>query len=151
MDFRTLWHPTAHALLELAASGTVNMGWLQAQGGWSQRRLIPTLSGYDNPASATHYLNGAATVRRPGNRLGGTYSFNYDIANTSFLQQRYIAYYNAQCCGIAVEYQTFKFAGAPNLLVPQDSRFNISFSLAGIGTFSNFFGALGGGGQQQNR
>ena len=29
--------------------------------------------------------------------------------------------------------------------VPQDNRFNISFTLAGLGTFSNFFGALGGG------
>jgi hypothetical protein len=30
------------------------------------------------------------------------------------------------------------------LLIPQDRRFNISFSLGGIGTFSNFLGALAG-------
>ena len=28
--------------------------------------------------------------------------------------------------------------------VPQDKRFNLSFTLAGIGTFSNFLGAFGG-------
>jgi hypothetical protein len=31
-----------------------------------------------------------------------------------------------------------------NLRVPQDRRFNLSFTLAGIGTFSNFLGAFGG-------
>jgi LPS-assembly protein len=148
VDFRTDWHPTAHALLTLAASGTVNLDWVQAQAGWSQRRLVPTLPGYDNPDTAPHYLRGSVTVRRPGNWLGGAYNFDYDIRNTSFLQQRYMAYYNAQCCGVALEYQTFNFVGNPNALVPQDRRFNVSFSLAGIGSFSNFFGALGGAGQQ---
>ena len=63
-----------------------------------------------------------------------------------FLQQRILAYYNAQCCGVVVEYQTFNFEGlAARARVLQDRRFNISFTLAGIGTFSNFFGALGGG------
>jgi hypothetical protein len=32
--------------------------------------------------------------------------------------------------------------------IAQDRRFNISFTLAGIGTFSNLFGAFGG---QQGR
>jgi lipopolysaccharide assembly outer membrane protein LptD (OstA) len=148
MDFSTEWHPTAHALLQLTASGSVNFDWVQAQGGWTQRRLIPTLPGYDNPDTSPHYLRGSVTVRRPGNWLGGAYNFDYDIRNTSFLQQRYMAYYNAQCCGVAVEYQTFKYAGNLNTLLPQDRRFNVSFSLAGIGSFSNFFGALGGAGQQ---
>jgi hypothetical protein len=54
-------------------------------------------------------------------------------------------YYNAQCCGVAVEYQTYDLAQfASRFAVPQDRRFNISFTLAGIGTFSNFFNALGG-------
>jgi hypothetical protein len=42
-------------------------------------------------------------------------------------------------------YQTFNFQGAAfNFGVPQDRRFNLSFTLAGIGTFSNLFGAFGG-------
>jgi hypothetical protein len=60
------------------------------------------------------------------------------------IQQRWIGFYNAQCCGLAVEYQEFSFpAGYP---IPKDRRFNLSFTLAGIGTFSNFFGAFGGSG-----
>ena len=35
--------------------------------------------------------------------------------------------------------------------VPQDRRFNLSFTLAGIGTFSNFFGAFGGRRRPGNR
>jgi hypothetical protein len=33
-----------------------------------------------------------------------------------------------------------------NLPVQKDQRFNFSITLAGIGSFSNFFGAFGGGG-----
>jgi hypothetical protein len=33
----------------------------------------------------------------------------------------------------------------PRFPVPSDTRFNISFTLAGIGTFSNPFGSFGGG------
>ena len=64
-----------------------------------------------------------------------------------FLQQRYLAYYNAQCCGFNVEYQTFNYANSTVTTVQQDRRFNVSFTLAGIGTFSNFLGAFGVGGQ----
>ena len=31
-----------------------------------------------------------------------------------------------------------------NLAIPSDTRFNFGFILAGLGTFSNFFGAFGG-------
>ena len=54
-------------------------------------------------------------------------------------------YYNAQCCGLILEFQQFNYPNLVNpLLIPQDRRFNISFSLGGIGTFSNFLGALAG-------
>ena len=55
-----------------------------------------------------------------------------------------MAFYNAQCCGINIEYQTYNLGGLVELRRPQDHRFNLSFTLAGIGTFSNFFGAFGG-------
>ena len=60
------------------------------------------------------------------------------------LQQRLVAYYNAQCCGFAVEYQAYDLSRLGFSPVQQDNRFNFSFTLAGIGTFANFFGALGG-------
>jgi hypothetical protein len=107
----------------------------------------PGTPDFANPDSATHYLNAAATVRSASNRLGGSYSFNYDFQRDFFLQQRILGYYNAQCCGVVVEWQTFNLQGIAGITVPQDRRFNISFSLAGIGTFSNFLGALSG--QQQ--
>ena len=107
---------------------------------------------------------GAVGLRRPGaarslpelgqsswkalrNRIGGAYTFNYDIKTGRFLQQRLLNYYNAQCCGFALEYQQYDLSGYNTTLpVQKDQRFNFSITLAGIGSFSNFFGAFGGGG-----
>jgi LPS-assembly protein len=147
-DFATEWNTTAHAFTTFTASGTLNSQLFQVSGGWSQRRLIPELPDFSNPALANHDMNATVTVRKPGNHLGGTYSLNYDLRNDNFRQQRIMAFYNAQCCGVVVEYQTYNLGGASSYVVPQDRRFNLSFTLAGIGTFSNFFGAFGG---QQGR
>jgi hypothetical protein len=117
-------------------------------GSWSRRRFIPELPGFDDPTQATHSVSAAATVRNRSNRFGGNYSFDYDFHRDYFLQQRILTYYNAQCCGVVLEFQTFNFQGVQGVSVPQDKRFNISFSLAGIGTFSNFLGALGGADQR---
>ncbi len=145
-EFRTEWDPTKHTLRTLAANGTFSSsGWLQTSAGWSQRRYIRGLPGFDNAAGATNYVNASSTVRRPGGRLGASYAFNYDLKRDTFLQQRYTAYYNSQCCGIAFEYQTFNYGGSLAAYgLVQDKRFNLSFTLAGIGTFSNLFGAFGG-------
>jgi LPS-assembly protein len=149
-EFNTEWDPTVHTLKTLSASGTIRQGpWFDLSAGWSLRRHIPELPDYSDPASATHYLNASASLRSATNRLGGSYSFNYDFRRDFFLQQRIQGYYNAQCCGVVLEWQTMNFQGIPGVTVPQDRRFNISFSLAGIGTFSNFLGALSG--QQQQR
>ena len=106
------------------------------------------------PASTTtpprrNYVNAGTNIRRPGNRLGASYTFNYDLLRDTFIQQRYTTYYNSQCCGVAIEYQTFNYGGSLAAYgLTQDKRFNLSFTLAGIGTFSNLFGAFGG---QQGR
>jgi LPS-assembly protein len=150
-DFRTEWDPDAHALTTISANGTFASGdWLSGSAGWSQRRYFQDLPGVINdPNRSDQYVNGVVNVRRLRNRVGGTYAFNYDIGRDRFLNQRWVAYYNAQCCGVGFEYQTFNFQGAfVPTAVPQDRRFNISFTLAGIGTFSNLFGAFGG---QQTR
>jgi hypothetical protein len=149
-DFRTEWDPDAHALTTISANATfASGGWLNGSAGWSQRRYIPDLPGFNDPNRADQYINGVVNIRRFGNRVGGTYAFNYDIQRDRFLNQRWVAYYNAQCCGVGFEYQTFNLQGSlVPTAVPQDRRFNISFTLAGIGTFSNLFGAFGG---QQTR
>jgi LPS-assembly protein len=146
-DFSTEWSPIAHTITTFALSGTFNSTRIQASAGWSERRLIEDLPGFDNPALANDDLTASATLRNPGNHLGATYSFSYDFRNGRFRQQRYLAFYNAQCCGIAIEYQTYNLGGVSSFIIPQDTRFNLSFTLAGIGSFSNFFGAFGG----QNR
>jgi hypothetical protein len=60
------------------------------------------------------------------------------------LQQRISGFYNAQCCGIAAEYQSYNFGGLVGVPIPADHRFFLSFTLAGLGNFSPFNGALGG-------
>ena len=54
----------------------------------------------------------SSTCAASRNRIGGTYTFNYDILRDRFLQQRWVAYYNAQCCGVGFEYQTFNLQGS---------------------------------------
>jgi hypothetical protein len=144
--FRTEYDTQVHALRTLAANGGLTQGWVTENAGWSVNRFIP---GFNTEAAATHYLNSSTIVRKPGNAFAATYQFNFDVKNTSFLNQRIIAHYNSQCCGIAVEYQKFNFGTrAGTIGVPKDHRFNLSFTLAGIGTFSDLFGAFGG---QQGR
>lgn len=133
-------------LRTIEANGTfARRDWIRTTVGWSQRRFIEGLTGFNNRANLPHSLNTATNIHTPDNRVGGTYTFSYDFLRDAMLQQRVIGYYNAQCCGFAVEYQTYNLSAvAPSLLIPQDRRINVSFTLAGIGSFSNFFGALGG-------
>jgi LPS-assembly protein len=128
------------AIRTLGASGTLNSRVAQVTAGWSKRLVIPGLPGFDNPAAAAHYLNAATTIRRRDNGLGGTYAFNYDVLRGHFLQQRVVAYYNSQCCGVSVDFQSIGIA-LPS--IPRDRRFGISFTLAGIGSFSNPLGSFG--------
>ncbi len=149
-DFRAEWDPDASAVTTISANSTFSRGeWLNGSAGWSQRRFIQDFPGFDDPDRADQYINATVNFRRFRNRIGGSYQFNYDILRDRFLNQRWVAYYNAQCCGVGFEYQTFNLQGSlVRTVVPQDRRFNISFTLAGIGTFSNLFGAFGG---QQSR
>jgi LPS-assembly protein len=143
MDFRTLWDPVAGAFLTYAANGGVNTARFQASGGWSQVKSIRDSAQGPISATSSHYLNASTTWRTVRNDLGVTYTFHYDVFHKNFLNQRYFVYYNAQCCGVLAEYQMFNLTGIQSR-VPQDRRFNLSFTLAGIGTFSNFLGAFGG-------
>jgi hypothetical protein len=147
-NFATEYNIDANTFTTFTASGSLNLSRFQFTGGWSERRYLAKVPGFDNPALANHDINAMVTFRRPDNHVGGIYQFNYDLRNDFFRQQRIMAYYNAQCCGINIEYQTYNLGGYSSFVVPQDHRFNLSFTLAGIGTFSNFFGAFGG---QQGR
>lgn len=146
-SLRTEYDINVGALRTIGAEGGVAVGgWLDARAGWSQRRFIKSLPGFDDPRRLDHYLNTFTGLRSRGNRTGGLYSMHYDLTRNRFLQQRWVGYYNAQCCGFGVEYQSFNFLGlGTRALASQDRRFTVSFTLAGLGTFSNQFGIFGAG------
>ena len=60
------------------------------------------------------------------------------------VQQQISVFYNSQCCGIAMQYQTYNYGTQRrSRRLPADHRFYLSFTLAGLGNFSPFNGALG--------
>jgi hypothetical protein len=137
-SLRAEYNKSKGGLLSLSGSSQVAVSdWLNLNLGYSSRKVTSTL--LTQAYTRDNYLNGVITMKTSSNRVGGLYNFNYDIGDSRFLNSRFVAYYNAQCCGFSVEYQTYNYTTAV-----QDRRFNFSFTLAGLGTFSNFFGALGG-------
>jgi LPS-assembly protein len=113
---------------------------LQTSVGWNRRYFIEQLPEFANPDSLNHDLNVDTRMSTINNRFGGSYSMNFDVQDASMRQQRINAYYNAQCCGLAFEYQTFNYGA--RFSTPVDHRFFMSFTLAGLGNFSPFSGAL---------
>ena len=109
--------------------------------GWTRRYFIEQVPGYNNPDLLNHYFNLDTRLSTANNRYGTSYSTNYDVVQSRFTQQRINGFYNAQCCGLAFEYQRYNYPSASN--APADNRFFMSFTLAGLGNFSPFSGALG--------
>jgi LPS-assembly protein len=144
-NLRTEWDASKKAIRTIAANGSYNADWITGSAGWSQQRAIEDLPGFTEE-NATHYFNSTTTVHTRRNSLGGTVSFHYDVKNSHFIDRGLMAYYNAQCCGVSVQYQSFFLRGSA-AGIDSDKRFNISFTLAGIGAVPNFFGGLSG----QNR
>jgi LPS-assembly protein len=127
----------------IMASGTIKLGsWFQTDDGFTLRKYTNVL---DPRLALNTYLSSTTRTSFGGGHYGGLYSFDLNVQDHSFIQQRIGLTYNAQCCGIGFEYQSFNFPNSTYLLVNQDKRFNITFTLAGIGTFSNLLGAFGVG------
>jgi LPS-assembly protein len=139
VDFRMEYDPisTDRNLAGLGLSGLVRASLIDVSAGWNRQNYQT-----GNQFTSNNYIQQTTTMRLAGNKVGGTVQFNYDIGRSTLLNQRYIANYSAQCCGIAFEYQAFNFPSG--FVVAQDRRFNFAFTLAGIGSFSNFFGTFGG-------
>jgi LPS-assembly protein len=134
------------ALRQISVGGGYSWaGRIQTNVNWSKRAFIGQLDGFNNPANLTQAISAQTNVHTRDNHFGGIYSFNYDVLQGTMLNQRMSAFYNSQCCGIAFEYQTFNFAGVTQgLPVSADHRFFLSFTLAGLGNFSPFNGAMSG-------
>ena len=118
--------------------------FVQTSLGWSKKNFIPQLPGFNDPSLLDQSLNATTNVHTRDNKYGSLYSFNYDVLHGTLLQQRITAFYNAQCCGIAFEYQAYHFLSGSISPVPSDHRFFLAFTLAGLGNFSPFNGALSG-------
>jgi hypothetical protein len=143
------WDPRYLGLRTVSVGGTYNIGnMLSATASWSKKGFIPELPGWDKPELLDQSINSTANIHTRDNKYGGMFSFTYDILRSSLIQQRMTGFYNAQCCGVAFEYQTYNLGGfagvATALASPVDRRFFMSFTLAGLGNFSPFNGALGG-------
>ena len=133
------WDDRAGSFQSIRLNGQYSLSdFLEVNGGWSQRNIAIFA---DRPDK---YFNAGTTVHTRGNRIGGTYAFYYDLGRSTMMDQRIVGYYNAQCCGLVIEYQQYNFPQYSSFAIPQDRRFNIGFTLAGLGTFSNFLGAFGG-------
>ena len=117
---RADFDPTYHKLETISAQGTYS--WtsrVQATLGWSKRAFIAELPGFNDPALLDHYINPSINVHTRDNRVGTIYNFNYDVLHGTMTQQRLSAFYNAQCCGLAFEYQTYNYgAGSPRRFRP---------------------------------
>jgi LPS-assembly protein len=145
-----------HGLRTISAQGSYM--WtnrVQVTGGWSKRGYIAEIPQFNDcrfvqtplacsPASLDQAINASSTMHTKDNKVGATLSFNYDVLRGYMQQQRMSLFYNAQCCGIALEYQTYNFGPGSSAPIPADHRFFLSFTLAGLGNFSPFNGALSG-------
>ena len=113
---------------------------LQATAGWSKRAFIAELPDFNNPDFLDHSVNARRRCARGTTNTARIYSLNYDLLRATMIQQRISGFYNAQCCGLAFEFQNRHFR--QQFADPADHRFFMSFTLAGLGNFSPFNGAL---------
>jgi LPS-assembly protein len=104
--------------------------------GYSRARYRPT-------DEASSYLSLGTTTRLAQGRVGGQYALSWDIQRGYIQSQSAMASYMAQCCGFQVDFQLYNYPNIASIPISHDMRFNFSFVLAGLGTFSNFLGAFG--------
>lgn len=143
LDFRLDYDPRTDAAFRVMGyglNGVFRTNMVETTAGWSKQNYVNARDGRSN-----NNLQQSTQLRFAGGKYGGTVSFYYDLARSMLNNHRYIAFYNAQCCGISFEYMAYNYAQSTNLPINKNRRFNMSFTLAGVGSFSNFFGAFGGG------
>ncbi|MBP8275035.1 MAG: LPS-assembly protein LptD [Acidobacteria bacterium] len=132
------------AMRSISLSGGVTTKALTANATWFKQDILSTSpTGGTKKTAAYQSLTTSATMHTFDRRLSGTWAWSYDVQRKQQIQQLFTMSYMSQCCGIAAEYQIYNFGGLSIPGVTQDKRFNLSFSLAGIGTFTNLLGAFG--------
>lgn len=146
LNMRVEYDTKFRAVRSTSLGAGVNAPVFTANASWSKLDSLQksATTGLTVKTGAYHALNTSASLRTIDRRFNSTWSWSYDVERKQQIQQRFTAAYMAQCCGIAMEYQVY-FLGGLQLSsgLQQDKRFNLSFSLAGIGTFANLLGAFG--------
>ncbi len=127
---------SGQGLQVFTTGGSVRQGRTTSTLNFSRRRYSGSTDSYLSSTTALNLMDG---------RMTGTYSLSWDISRSTVVSQTVSAAYLAQCCGIQMQFQNYNFPRlSSSFPIPADRRFNVSFVLAGLGTFSNFFGAFGG-------
>ncbi len=117
--------------------------WGSAASGTSTATVSFSRNRPESSKTSTGSFGGGTVLSFLQGRVKSGYSLTWDLAQSALLNQAVSLSYLAQCCGIQADFQKYKY---PQNIGPisSDRRFNVSFVLAGLGTFSNFFGAFGG-------
>lgn len=135
---------TFKAVRSYTASANIARPQFDFTGSWSKQQVIEGLPGF-SANYAPHSLSFSSRVRQAEGRASLSYSTVLDIFNDRMLQHHIGAFYNAQCCGISLDYlwRNLSHYGLRN-----EKRFSISISLAGVGSFVNPLGVFGNNGRQ---
>jgi LPS-assembly protein len=120
----------------LSAGGSLGTGLGSLNATYSRRRS-------DRTRPADDYVTASTTARWNDGRSSGSYAISWDIGRGYVVSQSVHASFLAQCCGFLVDFQQFNYPDVTLVPLPADRRINFGFVLAGLGTFSNFFGAFG--------
>ncbi len=128
---------SGNGLQILTAGSTFSTPSSQANLSFSRQRFSP-----GSPLSS--FLSGSSAWRFKEGRMTAFYAMNWDIDAKYIYSQSMGGAYLAQCCGVQADFQVVNFLPTVGSPLPSDRRVNFSFVLAGLGTFTNFFGLLGG-------
>ena len=120
----------------LTMGGTLNTPTSSTNLSFSRQRF--------STSEISSYLSASTSWRFDQGRSSAFYSLNWDIDGKYIYSQSLGASYMAQCCGVQADFQVVNFLPSTVSPVPSDKRLNFAFVLAGLGTFSNFFGLFGG-------
>ena len=132
-NFRTEFDVSGLGLQLLSAGASVNGRTSSVGFNYSKRSV-----------DDSDFLSAFTTMRWLEGRATGTYALNWDIGRAYVVSQSVMASYLAQCCGLQLEFQKFNYPTWSGIPIASDTRINFGFILAGLGTFSNFFGAFSG-------
>jgi LPS-assembly protein len=143
ITLRAEYDANSGSLDTVQLQGSTTAGaWLSTSSGWSRSRC--TASAIDPTVrTSTNFVSSRTSLNFGRSHIGGAYQFYLNVTDGTLVEQRAGVFYNAQCCGLAFEYQTLNLGANALASVKQDRRFNISFTLAGLGSFSNVLGAFG--------